>query len=335
VKVRSYKFKQQRNRKVLLALCKLMLVSSVVIGAFYGGRECLNRLFWHNPDYNLATIEINDDGMLSREQIIAAAGIAEGKNIFSVNLTKVRESLSQLPQVDRVDIERTLPAKITISITERKPVAWLAPHASEDPTASDDSFLIDRKGTLIKTKKELPEYFHLPVIYGFSTDNLDAGQVLDAVEIKSALTLIDMNGDNTRFRIRSIDLSKGYCMTVSDQSHMKITFGLDHIEDQIDRLALLLDHVDGTNKIIQTANLMFEVERNIPVTFADPSSEQEVDPAPGQPPLDKPAAAPVTAPATLVKPQAAPKKPAAPAAKPHLKPKSTPVPVRRALPVGY
>ncbi len=226
VKVRSHKFKQQRNRKVLNALFKLILIASLAGGTWYGGRECVNRFLWRNPDYNLTAIEINDDGTLSREQILATAQIREGGNIFLVNLLKARDNLNQLPQVERVELERTLPGKITITITERKPIAWLTMKASDVPTTSPDAFLIDRKGTLIKTKEQPPgdnrgaigssapcrvawpsEYFHMPVIFGFNTDNLEAGQTLNAPEIKAALELIELNADDMRFQIRSIDLS--------------------------------------------------------------------------------------------------------------------------------
>ncbi len=313
VKVRSHKFKQQRNRIILNALFKLILLASLAGGVYYGGRACLNRLFWRNPDYNLTTVEINDDGTLSREQILGAAGIREGKNIFSINLSRARDSLGDLPQVERVDLERTLPNKIIITITERKPIAWLTPKASDDPTASPDAFLIDRKGTLMKTKKQLREYFHMPIIFGFATDNLEAGQTLDAPEIVAALTLIDLNADNTRFQIRSIDLSKGYCMMVTNQSHMLITLGLDHVDRQLERLGWALDYVERTNKILLTANFM--VEHNTPVTFAASAEDAGTD-TPEVPPAAPPKASATPAPV-----------------KPNIKPKKTPEPVKRALPV--
>jgi len=335
VKVRSYKFKQQRNRKVMMFLCKVILFVSVIGGIYYGGRECLNRFLWKNPDYNLATIEINDDGTLSREQILAATGIVEGTNIFSINISKARESLSELPQVDHADLERILPGKITITVTERKPIAWLISKAADDPTTAPDAFLIDARGTLIKTKKQLPEYFHLPVIYGFSTDNLEAGQVLNAIEMKSALSLIDLNTDNTRFQIRTINLSKGYCMVVTNQNHMHITFGLDRVDLQLERLGLLLDHVDGSNRIIQTANLM--VERNVPVTFAQPSDEGAGDDVPEVVPVEKPKD---KTPQPQVKPPVAKPVPVKPVSvkkpeTPYIKSKGTPTPVRKALPMKH
>lgn len=321
VKVRSYKFKQQRNRRVLLGFCKIILLAGMAGGIWYGGRECLNKFFWRNPDYNLTNVEISDDGTLSREQILRVSGIREGENIFKVDLATARENLSQLPQVEHAELERMLPNKIAITIAERKPIAWLAAKGSEDPTTSEDAFLIDRKGILIKSKKQLSEYFHLPVIYGVSTDDLEAGQVVDTIEMKSAIDLLQLNAESTRFQIRSIDLSKGYCMIVTNQSHMQITFGFDRVDAQLERLGRLMDYVETKNKIIQTANLM--PERNVPVTFFQPSDEASADEAPAPPAPAKPKAG---APPVAKKTEPV---------KTHSKPKGTPMPVKRALPVKH
>lgn len=319
VKVRSYKFKQQRNRKIVNALFKLIVIASLGAGIFYGGRACMNRFLWRNPDYNLATIEISDDGTLTRDQILEAAHVHEGANIFSINLSKAHDSLAELPQVDHVELERTLPNKISIAISERKPIAWLTSKAGDDPTTSPDAFLIDRKGTLIKSKKQLHEYFRMPIIFGFTTDNLEAGQVLSVPEITAALTLIDLNSDNTRFQIRSIDLSKGWCMTVKNQNQMLITFGLDHVDRQLERLGWALDYVERTNKILLTANFM--VEHNTPVTFATPADDAGTD-TPAVLPVEPPRATATPAPVKRTEP-----------AKTNPKPKKTPEPVRRAAPV--
>ena len=65
--------------------------------------------FFENPDYQLSQIEIQTDGTLQRDQILKAADLREGGNIFGVNLAQVRDRLQQLPQVDEVQVTRKLP----------------------------------------------------------------------------------------------------------------------------------------------------------------------------------------------------------------------------------
>jgi len=281
VKVRSRKAAQQRTHRFINAICKIFLVGAAIGGTAYGAREGLRRFLWENPDYRLSDIEIADDGnSVSRDQLLKVAGIHEGMNIFLINLTQAREKLAEIPQIEHVEIEREVPGKIAITLSERKPVAWLAGKSDEDPSASDSSCLVDKKGVLIKPKSHLAEYLHLPIIYRApGADNFQAGQTVNAFEIRSALDLIRLNTESavqTRFQIRSIDLSKGYCMVVTDQDRALVTFGFDRLDWQLDRLGILLDQIDESKKELQTVNLM--VERNVPVTFVEPVAE-DVDAA--------------------------------------------------------
>jgi len=294
VKVRSRAATRQRNRRLLAWLSSLLLFGGAVFGAWYGGREALRRFFWRNPDYNLAQVEIHTDGPLTREQILQAANIQEGKNIFTINLSAARKGLMALPQVDRAEVERILPDKISIDIAERKPVAWATGREDADPGSDPGAFLIDRGGVLMRAKTEAAEYFHLPVICGLAVENYEEGQVVDLPEVRAALELIRLTGENpARLQVRAIDVSKGYCMIVTDERRAKITFPLDDIAGQLDRLGLLLASVESGRREIQTVNLL--VQRNVPVTFVPPPepdpAEPEATPAPVTPEATKAAKA--------------------------------------------
>jgi cell division septal protein FtsQ len=214
-------------------------------------------------------VSIHTDGSLTREEIIAATNIHEGKNIFTVNLSAARKGLMALPQVDRADIERILPNQISIDIAERKPVAWVTGKDDDNPSADPGAFLIDREGILLRVKNQVPAYYHLPVICGLEVDNYEEGETVDLPEVHAALELIRLTGLNpARYQVRSIDVSKGYCLVVTDERHAKITFPLDGLAAQLDRLALLYADVDSNRREIQTVNLL--VQRNVPVTFVPP-----------------------------------------------------------------
>ena len=84
----------------------------------------------------------------------------------------------------------------------------------------------------------------------------------------------------TRFQIREIDLSKGYCLIVTDKTHTEVTFGFDNLGAQLRRLEKFLVYSDDSKQELATVNLL--VQRNIPVTFAKSPAEvinETIDPA--------------------------------------------------------
>lgn len=275
VKVRSRSANQHRNRRVVVFVSKLVLACAILAGGYVGIKRGADQFFFKNPDYQLRTIEVQTDGMLQREQILKAAALQEGENIFAVNLGKVHDRLQELPQVDEVQVVRKLPGEIDIQVVERKPIAWITDEKQiTDPFAAENTFLVDGRGVLMKEKKLLPEYLGLPLILGCSSESLEAGKTVDSFEAKAALELLRESSGSfmqTRFQIREIDVSKGYCLIVTDKNHTRVTFGFDDMDSQLQRLEQLLVYSDNTKQEMATANLL--VERNIPVTFTKPAPD--------------------------------------------------------------
>jgi cell division septal protein FtsQ len=273
VKVRSRKATQQRTRRAFVFFAKAIFGLGLCAGIYFGAREGARRLFFENPDYQLRTIEVETDGTLQRERILEIAELHEGENIFAVNLGRVRDRLEQLPQVDDVQVVRKLPGEMDIKVTERKPIAWITSEKElNDPFVSDAAFLVDGRGVLMKEKRLLPEYLGLPLITGCAGESLEPGKTVESFEAKAALELLRLSTRSfmqTRFQIRDIDLSKGYCLVVTDKDRTRVTFGFDNLETQLQRLEQFLVYADDSKQELATINLL--VQRNIPVTFAKPA----------------------------------------------------------------
>ena len=275
VRVRSHKAIQHRNQRVLVVASKLSLALLTCAGVIFGVRYGAKQLFFDNPDYRLSKIEVQTDGTLQRDQILKAAQLREGENIFSVNLQHVHDQLQQLPQVAEVEVVRKMPSEINIQIVERKPIAWItADKDMVDPFAADGAFLVDARGALMKEKKLLPEYLGLPVIVGCVNETLDAGRTIESFEAKAALELLRLSTRSfmqTRFQVRQIDLSNGYCLVVTDKTRTQVTFGFENLEAQLQRLEQFLVYADDSRRELETVNLL--VQRNIPVTFTKSPAE--------------------------------------------------------------
>ena len=343
VKVRSRSASQYRTRRVLVVVSKLLLVVGLCLGLYAGGRLLARRFFFDNPDYRLSTIDIQTDGPLPREQIMRTAGLREGENIFRVNLSEVHDRLQQLPQVDEVQVVRKLPSEIDIRLIERKPVAWITSEKDmADPFSPETAFLVDARGVLMKEKKLLPEYLGLPLISGCTSESLEAGKIVDSYEARAALELLRMSSRSfmqTRFQVRQIDLSKGYCLSVTDKNHTRVLLGFENLEAQVQRLEQLLTYADDSKQELATVNLL--VQRNIPVTFGRVAADvinDTVDPSlqpralKAQPAGSPPKFGTFSATNALVTSPSGGKK-ASPAAGNKTHPKAQPPEIRRAVPV--
>jgi cell division protein FtsQ len=280
VRVRTRKAAARRTQQIFFLFSVLLIVGSSIAGVVFGAKRALNAWFFENPDYAIRNIDVTSDGKLSRDAILKTADISEGANIFQVNLLQLQERLRSLPQVEESRVQRVLPNKLVISIQERRPVAWVVASDGVPPTF-ENAFLVDRRGILLKPKGSAPEYAGLPVILGVETSSLVAGQALDKEEVKAALQLLRDAAEilQTRLQIQSIDVSKEYCLIVTDKQRSVLTFGTDDLVLQLKRLERLMNYCEKNSKELQTVNLL--VQRNIPVTFVQPTAlEPEAGPTP-------------------------------------------------------
>lgn len=267
----SLRASKERERKVRFAaglIFKLVLFCSLGTAAWIGAREGLQRFVWENPNLALTDLRVATDGTLTREQILVAANVEEGRNILSINLGNVRSGLYALPQVERLDIRRTLPNRLEIEVSEHQPVAWLASKNDAEAPAGENSYLVDARGFIVKSKKYLPEHLHLPVITGVVEEDIAPNQQVKSFAMKAALELLKLNGDNTKWQIRSIDVSREVWIVATDKSRARITFGLDNITQQLTRLRRILEEIEPSGREVQTVNLL--ASRNTPVTFTEP-----------------------------------------------------------------
>ncbi|HEY2343510.1 MAG TPA: FtsQ-type POTRA domain-containing protein [Chthoniobacteraceae bacterium] len=282
VTLQADKERRIRMRHNAVLFVKVIALAALSAGVWVGAQQALRRLIWENHFFYLSQLHVTTDGALTRDQILAAAGVVEGRNIFLYDLGKVRAALDKLPQVDRVEVDRTLPNQIDIEINERQPIAWIAAPGDIDPTASEHSFLVDKRGYVMRTRKLLQEYYSLPIITGVETGNLEPGRKVTDYEVQAALKLLQLTNDNTRWQIGSVDVSKGYCLVATDREHAKITFGLDNIDEQLATLYRLFEVIEPAHQI-RTVNLF--VQRNIPVTYVEPGAPDGADADSTPPPI--------------------------------------------------
>lgn len=267
VKVRAVTARRQRRQKISGLFWTSALVLALGVAAWLGISTALDKFFFSNAEYTLRRVTFELDGVMTREEALAATGLREGENIFRADLAAAEKSLREIPLVADVVIERHLPDNIAITLAARRPVAWVAPDLNADPFDPEKSLLVDDTGFLMKPRLIQPEFYHLPVIYGVRSDNIRDGEPLHNEDLRLALGLLRevQSHPECLLNIRTLDISKGYCIEVVSDRNARITFGSEDFPEQLARLRQLLEHCNACGRELESVNLM--VRRNTPVTF--------------------------------------------------------------------
>jgi cell division protein FtsQ len=268
VKMRSATARRKRQR-LFMGLSAGVLGLLLVCGtAWLGIGIALDRFFFSNPAYTISSMELDLDGILTPEDFRAESGLHEGLNIFQIDIAEADRQLRAIPMVGDVSIERLLPDRLRVSLVSRVPVAWVS--QGGNPSAAYDAssmILVDASGFLMRPRL-IPQEFHsLPVIHGVDTAGVMEGNALQNDDLKKALALLDeaASRPESLLRIRSLDISRGYCIDALTDHNARVRFGTAGFDTQLDKLERLLVHCRDTGRELDSVNLM--VAKNTPVKF--------------------------------------------------------------------
>lgn len=110
--------RRRRNRgrfgPLFKLLCLLALVVALTVGA--------------TVFFRVEVVAVSGNVRYTEEEIIAATGIQAGENLFAMNKFKVSEELRRaLPYIGEVQIRRSLPSTIVITVVEWDAMAQVMP----------------------------------------------------------------------------------------------------------------------------------------------------------------------------------------------------------------
>jgi cell division protein FtsQ len=260
----------QKQVMQMVVWCSLVLAMIVAIGAtlHFGIAIVLDRVLYTNPHYVLNKIEISPRGHFSERQIRQAAGLEPGQNLWTLNLRQITRDVEKLPYVSNARVERHFPDTISIVIHERVPVVKIVGLNIDLNTR--ETFYLDRDGVVLKPREDEAAPM-LPEIIGLADveTELEPGMKLEQSSLTRALQImdaIDHSRLHTSIDIRTINLSSPLSITMITRQNMTITFRLDYIDQQLQRLVQIVDYPDFQQRAISTVDLT--PDSNVPVTFA-------------------------------------------------------------------
>jgi len=207
--------------------------------------------------------------MLTPSQIQAASGLHEGANLLSVNLRDVRDRLMLMPAISDVKVEHDFAGKITITPTQRVPVAWVkCEHLQWLPKRVSQGLLVDAEGRAIPAETMLPEYDALPVIVDDTIDQIKAGTPISSARFVAALQLMKMlveRQPRDGLILASIEAPNKFALVAHFSGGAKVTFSYDDIGPQLKRYDQFVVEAKAQKWKFRTLNLVAEL--NTPMTL--------------------------------------------------------------------
>lgn len=139
--------KRNRNKKIIKITLLFILFIIVILCAMF------------SPLFNIKTIEINGNKIVTKNEIISLSKIQIEENSFKLSKSKIKKQIKENAYIQNVKITRKLPSTILIEVEEREP-AYLLEYAGS-------YVVIDKQGYMLEIKTEKIE---LPIIQGEVTE---------------------------------------------------------------------------------------------------------------------------------------------------------------------
>ena len=280
VKVRAPHRTEAQIGKAVMSAAAALTMGLVAFGGFRAFQYFVQTAFTENARYSIASIQVENDGGLTREDILTLAGVREGQNLYAVNLGAIRAALESNPVIRRAEIYRVLPDKLRIVVSERVAAAQFFTRARYDAAmrrvlAPPMGYLIGSDGVVMKPLNPFApskDTARLPLISGVEPGEIELGQPLSGAQLQCGLNLIHLCESPDIAPLldyERIDLSRKDALVMVTRYGGQITFGLDDLPAQLKRLKTILTHPSRAGQLIRTCDL--SVLMNVPVTYFAPA----------------------------------------------------------------
>ena len=286
VKTSSRQIRRARLRLAASGITGMVLLVSVVLGLWRGGEWLLNRLVFENEVFAIRVIDVQTDGVISKEQLRKWGRVKLGDNLYALDLVRVQRDLQLVPWIREAAVERVTPHTLKVRVTEREPFAQVNAFR---PKLADGgyeivAFYLDEDGYVLSPMggtSDLAPAVHpnesLPILVGVNNAELRVGRPVESAQIYAALRLIAEYERSPMFGVEElarIDLSSPGILSVTTGQGSEISFSLAGVDQQLRRWRAAYDAGVVNGKRI--ASLDLSVTNNVPVRWVVADQRQPV-----------------------------------------------------------
>jgi cell division protein FtsQ len=170
-----------------------------VLAAGFGVAHFVQRHLTTAPAFAIDAIDIKGLARIQRDELLQAAGLATGQNIFAQSPEQVQARLARHPWIVAAQVQRELPSKLSIVVRERDPVALMvveacltAPAKNEDEEGCEEAsslYLVSEDATMFK-RLGGHDPVDLPVITGLARPRMAADSELAQRVLSTSVSLM-------------------------------------------------------------------------------------------------------------------------------------------------
>jgi len=217
-------------KKYLRPLQKIavgLIAVSLTCGITYGAYRMLSSATF----FKLKNIEVSSANRLTREEILGLAGVESGKDLLRMNLKRMGEHILQNPWVETVRINRYFPDGISISITEREPLAIVN---------MGFIYYLDKNAKVFKVLNQ-GDRLDYPVVTGFSEEDLNSDPKGTKEALRATCELLKILREKGAFilaDVSEIHYDTGYGFTMFTASGaIPVKIGAGEFSAKVERFA--------------------------------------------------------------------------------------------------
>jgi cell division protein FtsQ len=164
----------------------------------------VRRFLVHDPHFRIpgaTNVESSGLSEIKRAELLPVFGEDIGRNIFFVPLSARRKQLEAIPWVQQATVMRYLPDRLSVSIVERTPVAFVR--------EGDRVELADADGVILSMPPVMMAQHHysFPVITGINARDSLASRRARMAVYQRFLSELDQNNQHLTQQVSEIDLS--------------------------------------------------------------------------------------------------------------------------------
>lgn len=259
--------RRRRARRVGVSLLLGVGALALAAGGWFGGGAAWNWIQGDSGWLDVARIEVSGTTRLTRDEVLAAAAVAEGDPLLDVDANAVAARLRLLPLVKDVRVEKTWSRALVVAVEERRPVALVL---------TDRLVEVDAEGVVLPADATGAPA-DLPIVYGLEADVPGpGGRVVDpalpnALDLAVRISEPGLGLGERVSEIRAVEPDSLVLVLMDGGVPVFVGRG-DCPRRRFEALCAVLDDVARREEVLEYVDLRFEGQ-----VVTKPRSEPEVE----------------------------------------------------------